>query len=86
LPDVRYHDLRHTVGARQIQEGLNVAKVKEVVGHQTIRMTMRYTHLDGQEEVEAVNLFNRRSRQRFAPDTTMDEPTLLMDGPKTLAD
>ena len=36
LPDVRFHDLRHTVGTRLIQAGLNVAKVKEVLGHQTV--------------------------------------------------
>jgi integrase len=47
--DVRLHGVRHTVGTRLIQAGLNGAKVKEVLGHQTVKMTMRYTHLDGEE-------------------------------------
>jgi integrase len=85
LPDVRFHDLRHTGGTRLIQVGLNVAKVKEVLGHQTVKMTMRYTHLDGQEKVEAGNLLNRRNRQRVATDSATAGLTLPMDGQKTLA-
>jgi hypothetical protein len=85
LPDLRFHDLRHTVGTRLIQAGLDGAKVKQVLGYQTVEMTMRYTHLDGQEKVEAVNLLNRRNRQRFATDSATVGLTFLMEGPKTLA-
>ena len=62
LPNVRFHDLQHTVGTRLVQAGLNVAKVEEILGPQTVRMTVRYTHLDRQEKVEVVNLLNRRNR------------------------
>jgi integrase len=41
LPDVRFRDLRHTIGTRLIQDGLDVAQVRSVLGHKTIKMTMR---------------------------------------------
>jgi hypothetical protein len=62
-----------------------VAEAMEALGQQTVKMTMRYTHLDGQERVEAVNLLNCRNRQRLATDSAAVGLTLPMEGLKTLA-
>jgi site-specific recombinase XerD len=44
LQDVRFHDLRHTFATRLVQAGVDLYKVKELLGHKTISMTMRYAH------------------------------------------
>jgi integrase len=44
LEDVRFHDLRHTFATRLVQAGVDLYVVKELLGHKTITMTMRYVH------------------------------------------
>ncbi|MEW6570233.1 MAG: tyrosine-type recombinase/integrase [Nitrospirota bacterium] len=44
LQDVRFHDLRHTFATRLVQAGINIYVVKELLGHKTLTMTMRYAH------------------------------------------
>ncbi|MBM4141778.1 MAG: site-specific integrase [Nitrospira sp.] len=44
LADFRFHYLRHTFATRLVQNGVDLYKVKELLGHKTITMTMRYAH------------------------------------------
>ncbi len=44
LEDVRFHDLRHTFATRLVQSGVDLYVVKELLGHKSITMTMRYSH------------------------------------------
>jgi len=40
-----WHDNRHTAFSRWIMGGVSLVAVAKHVGHSTIRMTMRYSHL-----------------------------------------
>ncbi len=44
LEDVRFHDLRHTFATRLVQNGVDLYVVKELLGHKSITMTIRYAH------------------------------------------
>jgi hypothetical protein len=57
----------------------------DIIGRQMIKMTIRQTHLDGQEKIEAANLLDHRNWQQFATDSATYELTLLMYRRKTLA-
>lgn len=44
IKDFHFHDLRHTFATRLVQAGVDFYRVKELLGHKTINMTMRYAH------------------------------------------
>jgi integrase len=45
LKDCRIHDLRHTYASKLIRRGVPILSVARLLGHQTIDMTLRYSHL-----------------------------------------
>jgi integrase len=44
VKDFHFHDLRHTFATRLVQKGVDLYKVKELLGHKSISVTMRYAH------------------------------------------
>jgi integrase len=45
LHNFRFHDLRHTFGSHMSMRGRPLKEIQECLGHSTIEMTMRYSHL-----------------------------------------
>lgn len=45
LEDFHFHDLRHTAGSWLAQAGVPLKDIAEILGHSTLKMTERYTHL-----------------------------------------
>ncbi len=54
-PSIRIHDLRHTYASWAIQAGVDLALLKELLGHSTLAMVLRYAHLDQTSKLEAAN-------------------------------
>ncbi len=44
IKGLRFHDLRHTAATRMVELGFSIVAVKEILGHSTLDMTMRYAH------------------------------------------
>lgn len=44
-PYVTFHDLRHTFASSWVMAGGDIFKLKKILGHASIDMTMRYAHL-----------------------------------------
>lgn len=54
LLDFRFHDLRHTFCSRLAMSGADLLTIKELVGHKTLTMTLRYSHLSPSHQRQAV--------------------------------
>jgi site-specific recombinase XerD len=52
---VCFHTLRHTFASWLVQEGTDLYTVKELMGHSTLAMTERYSHLGANTMRTAVN-------------------------------
>jgi integrase len=45
MPHVHYHDLRHSCATILLAQGVDLYTISRILGHSTIRMTERYSHL-----------------------------------------
>jgi len=54
--NIHFHTLRHSFASRLIQKGASVFVVKELLGHEDIKTTQIYSHLQTQDLEEAVKL------------------------------
>jgi integrase len=58
ITDFRFHDLRHTFASHFVMRGGDLKALQEILGHTTLTMTMKYTHLAPGHKQQAVNLLN----------------------------
>jgi integrase len=58
LEDVHLHDLRHTAASHLLMAGVDIRTLAEILGHKTLQMVHRYTHLLNDHKLKAVDLIN----------------------------
>lgn len=59
VPVVGWHNLRHTFASHLMAAGIPVHMVKDLLGHSSIEMTMRYTHLAPTNLRDAISVLSR---------------------------
>jgi integrase len=62
IEDFHFHDLRHTFASNLVMSGVDIMTVKELLGHKTLAMTLRYSHLSSSHKSRAVNVLDRTQK------------------------
>ncbi len=58
IADFRFHDLRHTYASHLAMRGVHIRALQELLGHKTLAMTQRYSHLAPEQLQNAVKLLD----------------------------
>ena len=61
LKDFTFHDLRHTFASHLVMAGVPLPTVAELLGHRSIEMTKRYSHLSPNHKANAVRVLDSLS-------------------------
>ena len=64
LDDFRFHDLRHTAGSLLAMSGASTREIAEVLGHKTMAMAKRYSHLTQKHLGSVVANMNQRLKAK----------------------
>jgi len=56
IPDLRFHDLRHSAATLMVMGGIDLVTVKDILGHSNIQMTVKYAHPTPENRRRAVNV------------------------------
>jgi site-specific recombinase XerD len=56
LRSFSWHCLRHTFASRLVMAGVDLRTVQELMGHKSIQMTVRYSHLTPKHTLAAVEM------------------------------
>lgn len=60
IDDFRFHDLRHSAASYLAMDGASLTEIAEVLGHKTLAMVKRYTHLSEAHTHSVVARMNER--------------------------
>lgn len=73
IKDFHFHDLRHTAASYLVMLGIDLVTVKEILGHKTLNMTLRYSHLSPVHKREAIEILGTKIDTYLTPGKIEEE-------------
>jgi len=61
-PDVHPHTLRHAFGTHMLEEGADLRSIQEMLGHERLSTTQRYTQLSMKKVIEVYDQTHPRAK------------------------
>ncbi|MDP8261904.1 MAG: site-specific integrase [Candidatus Ancaeobacter aquaticus] len=84
INEFRFHDLRHTYASYLVMFGIDIRTVQVLMGHKTIEMTLRYSHLSPDHKRRAVDVFGKRMDTYWSPEIKIRSEIKSIDNCNTL--
>jgi integrase len=60
VSDFRFHDLRHSAASYLAMSGATLTEIADILGHKTLQMVKRYSHLTEQHTSKVVSKMNKQ--------------------------
>lgn len=79
IDDLHLHDLRHTFASRLAMAGVQLLTIKELMGHRSVEMALRYSHLSPDHKLEAVERLTSSAELIDTPQRIPVEKNRLID-------
>ena len=67
LPEVRMHDLRHSMASNMVNSGRSIYEVAKVLGHTQLKTSQRYSHLSNETLLAAVDASANAAGTNWGP-------------------
>lgn len=65
ITDFRFHDLRHTTASNLAMNGASLRDIAEILGHRTLQMVKRYSHLTTQYTTKVLQELNEKQFEQI---------------------
>ena len=87
IQNFRFHDLRHCAASYLAMNGATLAEIAEILGHKTLAMVKRYTHLSETHTRQVVatmteKIFSQHIQQTAPPEGNADPDMETADQPQ----
>jgi len=60
IDDFRFHDLRHSAASYLAMNGASLVEIADILGHKTLSMVKRYSHLSEAHTASVVSSMNEK--------------------------
>ena len=60
IEDFRFHDLRHSAASYLAMNGASLLEIAEILGHKTLQMVKRYSHLSESHTASVLEKMNKK--------------------------